>query len=181
MNAKALDLFQAYSDDLLPRDGGYIVSSFFDETTVYARYEVVAYAGVKNIYLSEEGLTFQTDGNKLFVLVEPSTYPQKYIEPFRRDSKYNIPHRFSELSIYIAKNQAKIMVSLEPIITYSSFTILKPTGVNFSLCFYNRPDVLETIEYFFQQTLNKEATVPASDAKKAAREVISGLNKFKIW
>ena len=99
MAPKALDLFQAYSQDKLPREGGYIVSSFFSETSTYSIYEVVAYSGVKNIYLTEEGLTFQTDGSKLFVLVEPPTYPRKYIEPFRRESSQTIPHRFSELDI----------------------------------------------------------------------------------
>ena len=84
MATKALDLFQAYAEDKLPRDGGYIVSSFFDQNSAYSKYEVVAYNGVKNIYLSEEGLTFQTDGNKLFVLVEPTNYPEKHVEPYVR-------------------------------------------------------------------------------------------------
>ena len=33
MAEKALDLFQAYQQDKLPREGGYIVSSFFDENS----------------------------------------------------------------------------------------------------------------------------------------------------
>ena len=84
MKAKALELFKAYADSQLPSEGGYIVSSFLDENSSYARYEVVAYSGVKSIYLTEEGLTFQTDGNKLFVLAEPASYSQKHQEPFRR-------------------------------------------------------------------------------------------------
>jgi hypothetical protein len=43
MKARALELFKAYSDGQLPSDGGYIVSSFLDENSSYARYEVVAY------------------------------------------------------------------------------------------------------------------------------------------
>ena len=148
MAAKALDLFQAYAQGKLAKDGGYIVSSFFDRNSTYSRYEVVAYSTVKNIYLAENGLTFQTDGNKLFVLVEPANYSKKYMEPVSRDSNEQIPHRFSELNIYTAKNQSKVMVSREPIVTYSSFTILKPTGVNFALIFYNLEDVLKTLEFF---------------------------------
>ena len=64
MAEKALDLFQAYNEGKLPKEGGYIVSSFFNNTSTYSIYEVVAYNGVKSIYASEEGLTFQTDGNK---------------------------------------------------------------------------------------------------------------------
>lgn len=181
MAPKALDLFQAYSQEKLPREGGYIVSSFFSESSAYSIYEVVAYSGVKSIHLGSDGLTFQTDGNKLFVLVEPATYPRKYIEPVHRDTGQSIPHRFKELEIYTAKNQTRIMVSREPIITYSSFTILKPKGVNFSLVFYTHEDVLDTLQYFFNETFNRETNIPKSDAREASKLVISGIKKFGIW
>ena len=141
----------------------------------------MAYNGVKSIYQSEDGLTFQTDGNKLFVLVEPSNYSKKFIEPVSRDTKESIPHRFSELDIFTAKNQTKVMVSKTPIMTYSSFTILKPAGINFSLVFYNLPDIQETLLFFFQETFNREAGVPKLDAKKAAAGVIEGIKRFNIW
>ncbi len=181
MTTKALDLFQAYAQEKLPNDGGYLVSSFFDQASAYSRYEIVAYNMVKSLYLAENGLTFQSDGNKLFVLVEPSNYSRKYIEPVNRKSSEQIPHRFSELNIYTAKNQSKIMVSQVPIMSYSSFTVLKPTGMNFSLIFFNLEAVLQTLEFFFSETLHKEAGVPTADAKKAAKYVIEGVNKFTIW
>ncbi len=181
MATKALDLFQAYSQDKLPREGGYIVSSFFQPTSAYSRYEVVAYNGVKSLYLSEEGLTFQTDGNKLFVLSEPTNYANKHSEPFRRDQKHQIPHRFSELEILTSKNQTRVMISKEPVVSYSAFTILKPTGINFAFIFYNLPDVLDTIEQFFGKTLNQEANVPKPDATKAAALIKKGLEQFTIW
>lgn len=181
MQPKALDLFQAYSQNKLPREGGYIISSFFSEKSTYSKYEIVAYNGVKSLYLSEDGLTFQTDGNKLFILVEPPSYSKKHIEPFRRDSKEQIPHRFSELEIITANNQTKIMISKEPIIAYSAFTILKPRGINFAFIFYNRPDVFDTIKSFFTKTLNKEARVPQTNALKSSEEIIKGLKKFSIW
>lgn len=180
MSAKAIDLFDAYAQDKLPKDGGFIVSSFFDATSTYSIYEVVAYSGVKSIYATDDGLTFQTDGAKLYVLVEPASFPKKFIEPFRRDSKQRIPHRFSELEIYTAKNQTRVMVSSEPVMSYSSFTVLKPTGMNFALLFYNLPDVLDTVGVFFGKTLNKEAGVPQSDSKKAAENVVAGVKKFNI-
>jgi hypothetical protein len=67
MQPKALDLFQAFKSDSLPRDGGYIVSSFFDSTSSYSIYEIVSYDAVKSIHASDEGLTFQSDGLKLFI------------------------------------------------------------------------------------------------------------------
>lgn len=181
MAVKALDLFQAYAQEKLPKDGGYVVSSFFDRHSAYSRYEVVAYSTVKNLFLTEDGLTFQTDGNKLFVLVEPSNYSKKHIEPVNRASNEQIPHRFSELTIYTAKNQSKIMVSREPIVAYSSFTVLKPTGINFALIFYNLPEIMNTLDFFFSETLHKEAGVPSPDAKRAAKYVIDGLKKFSVW
>ncbi len=178
MATKALDLFQAYAEDKLPRDGGYIVSSFFDRNSAYSKYEVVAYNGVKSIYLTEDGLTFQTDGSKLHVLVEPANYPEKHVEPYVRKTNYQVPHRFSELEIFTAKNQTKVMVSKDPAVTYGSFTILKPTGINFALLIFNTEDVLNTMEYFFTETINKEAGVPKVDAKKAAKYVVEGIQRF---
>jgi len=179
--AKALDLFKAYADGQLPSEGGYIVSSFFDEKSPYSRYEVVAYSGVKSIVLTTDGLIFQTDGNKLFVLSEPPSYTEKHIEPFRRQSSEQIPHRFSELEVLTTRSQTKVMVSKMPVMTYGSFTILKPTGQNFAFVFYNEADVLQSLEKFFAATLNKEAGVPKAESEKAARLVIDGVKKFTIW
>lgn len=181
MKPKALELFKAYSEGQLPSEGGYIVSSFLDENSPYARYEVVAYNGVKSIYLTAEGLTFQTDGNKLFVLSQPPSYSHKAIEPFRRTAKEQFPLRFSELEILTTRGQTKVMVSKTPLMTYGSFTILKPSGINFSFIFYNLEDVFDTIAKFFAATLNKEAGVPKVESEKASNLVVEGLKKFTIW
>ncbi|MGA2764085.1 MAG: hypothetical protein ABSG17_12030 [Spirochaetia bacterium] len=178
---KALDLFKAYAESKLPSDGGYVVSSFLDERSAYSRYEVVAYSGVKSIVLTEEGLTFQTDGNKLFILAEPPGYAQKHLEPFRRAAKDQIPHRFSEVDILTTKSQIKVMVSKNPMMTYGSFTIVKPSGENVAFLFYNLPDVFSSIAKFFAAALNKEAKVPKIEADKAAQLVVEGLKKFTIW
>jgi hypothetical protein len=181
MALKAMDLFEAYSKSALPDNGGYIVSTFFDNNTAYARYEVVAYSGVKNLTMSSEGLTFQADGNKVFVLCEPPTYVQKHVEPYSRDARHAIPHRYSELEIVTAKNQTKVMVSKEPVLTYSSFTILRPSGADLSVMFYNRPDVLDSLEQFLQETLNKEANIPRPDAKNGAALVMKVVKQFTIF
>jgi len=181
MSVKAMDLFKAYAEEKLPRLGGYIVSSFFQETSAYAKYEIVAYNSVKALYLTGDGLTFQADGNKLFVVAEPANYTKKHMEPFTRDSDHQVPHRFSELELITAKNQTRVMVSKAPVLTYSSFTILKPSGDNFAFIFYNLPDVHSTIAGFFEKTLNAEAAVPKADGAKAARMIVEGLKRFTIW
>ena len=180
MPVKALDLFQAYAEGNLPKEGGYIVSSFLGETSTYSIFEVVAYSNVKNLYLSAEGLTFQSNGSKLYVLIEPATYPKKYIEPFRRDSHESLPHRFSELKIHTAHDQSKIMVSGKPIMTYGSFTIMRPSGINFAFVFYNLPDVKDSIRMFFEKTMNQEAKIPRTDAKEATSLVIECLDQFSL-
>ncbi len=181
MAIKALELFNAYSTGQLPKDGGYIVSSFHKETSAYAKYEIVAYAGVKNLYVTPQGMTFQTDGNKIFVLAEPNDYPKKFMEPFRRDSDEQIPHRFSELEVVTAKNQARVMISRDPIVSYSAFTIVRPTGIDFSFIFFNRDDVLDSLHVFFTKTLNQESRVPKRDAEKAADVILDSLENFTVW
>jgi hypothetical protein len=171
MAVKAMDLFEAYSQDKLPKDQGYIISSFFSDTSAYSIYEVVSYSGVKSIYLTETGLTFQTNGKKLHVLVEPASYPNKAIEPYVRANLEQIPKRFSELETLTAKNESRIMIAKKPVDSFSSFTILKPTGINFALVFYNLPDIYETLASFFEKTLNKEAGIPQVDAKKGAKKI----------
>ena len=177
---KALDLFQAYSQNKLPNEGGYIVSSFLDENSTYSRYEIVSYNGLKSIYLTEDGLTFLSDGNKLFILIEPPSYPQKHLEPYVRTLSEQIPHRFSELNIMTAKNQTKIMVSLNPVMVYSSFTILKPTGINFAFIFYKQDEILDTLKLFFEKTLNNESKIPQNDAKQAATLIAKGVEEFTV-
>lgn len=175
---KALDLFQAYHSNSLPKEGGYIVSSFFSENSKYSRYEIVSYNGVKSILLGEEGLTFQSDGKKIFVLVEPATYPHKQLDPVHRSQDESVPHRYKEMSSYTCANQTKVMVSLQPVETYSSFTILKPTVINFALVFFESPEVFDTLDFFFQKTLNREAGVPQHNAVEAAHSIKAQLPKL---
>jgi len=171
------NLFDAYSQGKLPFAQGYIVSSFFSETSAYSIYEIVSYAGVKEIFLTETGLQFVTGGKKLYVLVEPDTYQIKYQEPVSRAEGERIPKRFNELEILTAKNQSKIMVAKEPNESYGSFTILKPTGVNFAVVFYQLPEVYKSLADFFTESLNRQRKVPESDAKKASQVITSILKK----
>ncbi len=181
MDVKAIDLLKAYGEGKLPQEGGYIVTSFFQENSSYAKYEIVAYSSLKGLYLSEAGLTFQTDGNKLFVLAEPATYDRKQLEPFSRDGQHQIPHHFSEVEQITANNMTRIMLSKQPINAYYAFTICKPTTLNFSILFYNLPDVFDSIAAYFEKTLTADANVPAGDAAAAARRIIAGLKRFTIW
>ena len=181
MPVKAMDLFDAYSKNALPKDHGYVVSSFFAPNTAYSRYEVVSYSNVKSIYPNEDGLTFQTDGKKLYVLIEPPNYPSKGMEPFVRSSAEKIPLRFSELELYTCKNQIRIYYAKDASISYGSFTIMRPAGINFAFCFYLLPDIYQSMQLFFEKTFNKEAGVPLADSKKVSASVAERVKATMVW
>ena len=176
---KFRDLFEAYSQKKLPFDNGYIVSSFFSDTSFYSIYEIVSYAGVKEIFPTDTGLQFTTGGKKLYILVEPDTYQLKFQEPVERSSSQGekIPKRFSELDLIIAKNQTKIYIAKEPDETLGSFTILRPQSQNFAVVFYQLPDVYKSISAFFERSLNIQRKVPQADAKKAAQQISTTIEK----
>ncbi len=177
------ELFKAYYNGELPVEGGYILSSFFDPNSTYSKYEVTSYNNVKDIYPSDGNLTFQADGKKLFVLVEPANYPKKYTEPSLRDQFHSIPYRFNEVEHFTSKRQDRIMVGKKPVITYTSFTIIKSMGDNFSYIIHDTDDLLDVMEKIFSDTLWKDANVPKIDAEKTAgfiRSIFQYFIDFKI-
>jgi hypothetical protein len=173
--AKVLNLFEAFNKDLLPRDQGYIVSSFINGNTGYSIYEIISYSGVKAIYPEGNGLTFQSQGKKLHSLIEPASYPHKGIEPYLRDKSDQIPLRFKEVDKIICKNQSTIYIAKKPIEALSSFTVTKPTGYNVSFVFYNLPDLYPTLEKFFEKSFSNDAGIPMSDAQKSAQKITAAV------
>lgn len=181
MALKAMDLFEAYTQNKLPMDEGYIVTSYFKQDSAYSIYEIVSYSAVKDIYASGNGITFQTNGKKLFVLVEPSNYNHKSIEPYCRKEGYQIPLRFSEANIVTAKNQSKIIYNKVPQQAISAFTILRPEGINFAFIFFVQPGVFESMELFFSKTLSAEAGIPQADAAKVAKALGKLASETLTW
>ncbi|MDR1929504.1 MAG: hypothetical protein LBQ44_02635 [Treponema sp.] len=171
--AKVLSLFDAYASDQLPKDQGYIVSSFINGNTGYSIYEVISYSGVKAIYPDGSGLTFQSQGKKLHALIEPASYPNKGIEPYLRNNVEQIPLRFKEVSKLITRNQSTVYWAKKPIESLSSFTVARPKGFNVSFVFYDLPDLYDTLTKFFEQSFTKDAGLPLADAKKSAQEISS--------
>jgi len=176
-NVAYRNLFDAFAQGKLPFSNGYIVSSFFSDKNAYSIFEIVSYAGVKEIFLTETGLQFVTGGKKLYILVENDTYDKKFMDPVSRAQGESIPKRFNEVEILVAHNQTKIMVAKEPNELYGSFTILKPTSINFSIVFYQFQDVYKTLATFFEEVLNRQRKVPQMDAKKAAQLISNTVQK----
>ncbi len=178
--AKIMDLFEAYNSSELPRDGGYLITELLDDSSRYARYEVISYGNVKDIYLIEEGIMFQADGRKLYILFEPLNYSAKHVEPTYRDDGHRIPYRTNELEIFTTKRQEKVMIAKEPVETYSSFTIANETGLNTSFVVYKDESASRTILGFFEQSLWKTLNNTRTDAKNACKIIIEPLRKVMI-
>lgn len=161
----AKELFSAYQKGELPKDSGYIVSVFYDDKSTYTRYEVISFDNVKDIFVSDEGLTFQAEGRKLYVLVEPAGWPTRHTEPAYRKESERIPYRLKELIDYKTKREDHVYVGKEPVVSYSAFTVLKPIGQDVSYLFYASPEVRKNIIEFFRVSLWKQARVPQNDAR----------------
>jgi len=65
----------------------------------------------------------------------------------------------------------------KPIESLSSFTVARPKGLNVCFLFYNLPDMYDTLAKFFEQTFNKDAAVPQSDARKAGKDAVTVIEK----
>jgi len=178
--AKIMDLFEAYNASELPRDGGFIISEHLDDSSRYARYEVISYGNVKDIYLVDEGIIFQADGRKLFVLFEPLNYSAKHVEPAYRDDAHRIPYRFKELEVYATKRQEKVMIGKEPVETYTSFTVANETGLDTSYIVHKDDSTARTILGFFEQSLWKTLNTSRTDARNACEIITPPLETLMV-
>lgn len=179
--AKAQPLLNAYLGEQIPEGGGFIVSAFFEGGSSYAIYEVTAYRNVKDIFRTADGITFKTDGNRTHMLIEPASYSKKHIEPVNREAGKSIPYRFNEVTLISGKKNEKIMVAKEPMMLYSSFTILEKNADYFSFVFEPTEDVYIAIKTFIAESLNKDCGLPKTDAAEAAAVFLETIKKFTIW
>jgi hypothetical protein len=175
---RAMDLFDAYARGQFPQKSGCIVISRFSCASAYARYEILAYADVKSLCLDSDSLAIQARGKKSFVLVEPDSYPLKSIDPDRRPARERIPLSFGELDGFVAANRTSVFVSKKACASGESFTIEKPAAMDFSILFFPVPDMLETLQTFFEKSCVKEAGMSPPDAKKASNLILESLREL---
>ena len=181
MALRAMELYEAYEKNMLPKEEGYVVSAFYLPDSPYSILEVISYSEVKNFFASNDSLTFQSNGKKIYILVEPSSYNHKSQEPYVRPSKYQIPLRFNDLNIYTCKNQYKVMYNKEPQMMMTSFTVLKPTGHNFSLIVFQQDDIQQTLARLFQSALHNESNVPMNDSKVISEDLAQMIVTKLCW
>jgi hypothetical protein len=70
------------------------------------------------------------------------------------------------------------MIGKEPVITYTSFTVLKSRGNNFSYILYRTEDLLPAVKNFFVKSMWKDARVPRADAEKVADAVVASFKRI---
>ena len=165
------ELFDLYGKGEFPMHGGYILSAFFSDHSMYSKFEMISYSNVKDIYLTDEGLTFQADGQKIFWLVEPSTYTGKATEPTYRGDSEKIPYRFNEVEIFTTKRQDRILIGKKPAYSYTSFTVMKSHGQSFSCVFFMADDIVEVVKAYLTKCMYEEAGVPRADAQKVVLKI----------
>ena len=174
------ELFTAYQNGTLPREHGYIVSVFYHNTSTYTRYELISFNNVKDIYLSDEGLVFQAEGRKLYVLVEPAGYPNAHTEPAYRTNSDRIPYRNKELIEHVTRRQDRVYIGKEPVVTYTSFTVLRSIGQDVSYVFFPHDNLRQSILEFFRVSLWKQARVPQGDARKVKELIAEAFQKIVV-
>lgn len=179
--AKATALLKAYMSETIPPDGGFIITGIFEEGTAYAIYEITAYRNVKDIFRTTDGIIFKTDGNRTHVLIEPPTYSQKFTEPVNRETGRSIPYRFNEVQIIKCKKQEKVMVPKEPIMLYSSFTILEKNKDYFSFIFHPTEDVYAAMKKFMADSFFNDCNLTKPDSVEVAKAVLETIKKFTVF
>jgi hypothetical protein len=178
---EAMHLFDAYNRNMLPKYGGYIVNSFYKAEDHYSIFEIVGYEDLKDIYPTGNSLVFKTAGCKLYAIAEQANYSFKSVEPVSRSRDYAIPYRFSELDSFVTKRYQTVYVAKKPILSPTSFSIVKPTGDDFSVLFYDVSRVFENMQDFMISVLHERNAIPLTDARKATEAMLRGIRSFGAW
>jgi len=178
--AKATALVKAYMTETIPSDGGFIITATFLGGG-YTIYEVTAYRNVKDIFRTGEGITFKTDGNRTHLLVEPAIFTNKHMEPVNREAGKTIPYRFNEVDIMPGNRNEKIMVPKEPIMLYSSFTVLDKQADSFAYIFHPTRDVYVAMKKFLADSLYNDCNLSTAVAKDVAVKLLETIKKFTIF
>ena len=179
--AIATALIKAYMTETIPSDGGFILTAFFTPGSGYAIYEVTAYRNVKDIFRTDEGVTFKTDGNRTHILVEPASFTKKYVEPVNREAGFSVPYRFNEMTILPGPKNEKIMVPEKPISLYTSFTILEKKSDYYAYIFHPTKDVYVAIKKFLADSLYNDLNLGVKTSKEVSEKSLETVKKFTIF
>jgi hypothetical protein len=66
------------------------------------------------------------------------------------------------------------------VVTYTSFTILKPVGQDIAYLFYPGEETRKAIMEFFRNSLWKQANVPQTDARRVSDIIDEVFQKVEV-
>ncbi len=179
-----MELFSAFKHNRLPFEGGgYVLSIFYDNetNTMYTKYELIAYDNVKDISFRGNTLWFKSDGYKMHILLEPSTYSQRFQEPLLRDKEKSIPYKFKDLEIFtVGDKKHRVMVCKEPQFNISSFTVQQPEDHDLAIIFLPTESVFKDLREFMMKSIQRDIRARNQDARKVARFIIQTIQNLKF-
>ena len=73
------------------------------------------------------------------------------------------------------------MYNKEPQMVMTSFTVLKPSGHNFSLIVFQQDEIKQTLAKLFQSALHNESNVPMNDSKKIGDDLAEMIVTKLCW
>ena len=180
MSKKWIELFKGLYEEAIEFDGkGYIVNAMFDTNSNYTRLEIIAFKNVKNILPSDSGVTFQSDGYKIFLVYEPKTYQYKFQEPYLRSGKQHIPMRWNELDVITLATKDRVFITKEPYMSFGSFTVEKPGAGDFVYYFYETEAVMANLDNFISTILNKDLRIPSAALPEILGIIHRNLDVFQ--
>lgn len=179
MEKKWVELFQGMMNSEIPFDGsGYILATHFKDSSNYTIFEIIAFKNVKNFIGSEEGVTFYSDGYKIFFLYEPVTYRLRFMEPYLRETGDSIPQRWKELYNMELPSHDRLFISKEPYMSYGSFTIGKPDSGNFVYYFFDYEETRKNMEHFLGKLLVEDLKIPRTVLPQIFEYMNKNLDEF---
>ena len=179
MEKKWVELFQGLMNDAIPFDGtGFIMLGQFDKRSDYTKIETIAFRNVKKFSMTDDGVTFYSDGYKIFLLYEPPTYRFRFQEPFLRSDGDNIPLRFNELHNIQLSNHARLYISKEPYMSFGTFNVARPESGNFVYYFYDNGHAEKNLQDFLGQVLRDDLRVPRSLLPQVFEPFLYNLQQF---
>lgn len=193
---KAMFFEEAYNKGILAKlESGYILSLISPNMEDIDRIndpfvaEMISYTGVKAITPIGNGVKFQAQGNKMFCMLEPSTYTEKHIEPTNRSNSGtgNMPFRFKDCEQFLTKDSKfNILIPNVPHICYDSFTVSFPAKGDLCVIYFIFDKdidgvVLPFIEENFRTILKKSLRFRDIDSNVIAKKFIEIVRKFDVW
>ncbi len=180
MALKWIDLFDGLMKEAIPfEENGYIIKATFDqEASNYAVIELIAFKNVKNVAISDSGVTFYSDGYKVYLAYEPVTYRFRYQEPYLRDGIYHFPARFNEIETIEMPKHDKIFISKKPYMSQGSFNVDRPGAGDLTYYIYNNQRVEEHIFQFINSILTDDLRITKSVMPEVNKYIKQNLEFF---